>query len=144
MQEQADMKRLLTAMYCACALTATGLAAPAGQVADKSAGDLKPITVTGCVSNKDGRILVTEVLLTGDLKRDVSTSTKGDMKPASYSLTGTDMTVHTGHKVEITGRLDPTTATRDKSKGDTETMGVPDLHGTITVTAVRMISTSCP
>jgi hypothetical protein len=138
------MKHLITAICCASAIGVAGLsAAQAAQTdRDKADKDTKSTIVTGCISNKDGQIMLTEELLTGDMKHDL----KGDMKPASYNLVGNNLTAHVGHKVEVTGTTDAKTTSKDTSKNkmDTTKMSTPDVHGTINVLAVKMISTSCP
>jgi hypothetical protein len=133
------MTPFITAMCCACAI---GVGLSAQQTTSDRDKNMKSMTVTGCISDKDGHLLLTEELLTGDLKHDV----KGDMKPASYALIGNDLTEHVGHKVEITGMTDAKTMSKDKDdvKTDTDTMAMTVVHGTIDVRSVKMISTSCP
>ena len=64
------MKRLMTAVCCACVLGAAGLSAQADKKMDKMDKDMKSMTVTGCVAEKDGHYMLNHAMMAGDSKGD--------------------------------------------------------------------------
>ena len=106
---------------------------------------MKPMTVSGCVAEKDGHYMLENAMMAGDMKAMPA----GDAKAMSYHLTGGALKAHVGHKVEITGSMNPKMGTMgkgkmmDKDKMDKDKMGASDDHGTLTVKSVKMISTTC-
>lgn len=135
------MKRLMTAVCCACVLGVAGVSAAQddkmmdkGKMGQMGKG-MMSMSVTGCVAEKDGHYMLDNAMLAGDMKAMPA----GDAKATSYRLTGGALKAHVGHKVEITGSMDPKMGTMDKGK-----MEASDTHGTLTVKSVKMISTTCP
>ena len=151
------MKRLITAVCCACAIGVAGVAAAQEHQMDKAKmgkmdKGMKSMSVTGCVAAKDGHYMLDNAMMAGDMK----TMPAGDMKATSYHLAGGDLKAHVGHKVEVTGSLaakakmgDDKMAMGKMGKMGTDKMandkmGAADAHGTLNVTAVKMISATCP
>ena len=145
------MKRLMTAVCCACALGAVGASAAQDKMMDKKMDkSMKSMTMTGCVAEKDGHYMLNNAMMNGEMKGDM----KGEMKPMSYGLMGGDLKAHVGHKVEVTGMMDSkmvgTTGTMDHDKMDhdkmmdKDKMAMSDMHGTINVKSVKMMSPTCP
>jgi hypothetical protein len=137
------MKRLMTAVCCACVLGAAGLsAAQADKKMDKMDKGMKSMTVTGCVAEKDGHYMLNNAMMAGD------------SKAMTYDLTGGELKTHVGHKVEVTGstdakmmdkmdKMDKDKMSKDKMM-DKDKMGMSDMHGTLQVKSVKMISATCP
>ena len=146
------MKRLMTAVCCACAIGVAGVsAAQDDQMMGKGkmGKDMKSMIVTGCVAEKDGHYMLDNAMMAGDMKAMPA----GDMKAMSYHLAGGDLKAHVGHKVEVTGSLDAKAKMGDdkmamgkmgNDKMAKGKMGAADAHGTLNVTAVKMISATCP
>lgn len=107
---------------------------------------MKPMSVTGCVAEKDGHYMLNNAMMAGHTEA------------SSYDLVGGDLKAHVGHHVEVTGSMDPATSkaappatgkmgggamgkgmTMDKGK-----MGAPAPHGAVRVTSVKMLATTCP
>jgi hypothetical protein len=133
------MKRLMTAVCCACVLGAAGLsAAQADKKMDKMDKGMKSMTVTGCVAEKDGHYMLNNAMMAGD------------GKAMAYDLTGGELKAHVGHKVEVTGSTDSKMMDKgkmdkmDKDKMSKDKMGMSDVHGTLNVKSVKMISATCP
>ena len=113
------MKRLMTMVCCACVLGAAGLsAAQADKKMDKMEKGMKSMTVTGCVAEKDGHYMLDNAMMAGDknamMAGDKKAMTAGDAKAISYHLEGGDLKAHVGHKVSVTGSMDPKMATMGK------------------------------
>ncbi|HEY1912010.1 MAG TPA: hypothetical protein VGG73_13880 [Vicinamibacterales bacterium] len=136
------MKRLRTAVCCACVLGAAGLsAAQADKQTDKMDKGMKSMTVTGCVAEKDGHYMLNNAMMAGDTK------------PVTYDLTGGDLKAHLGHKVEVTGsndgkmmdkgKMDKMDKMSNDKMTDKDKMGMSDTHGTLQVKSVKMISATC-
>ena len=148
------MKRLMTAVCCACVLGVASVSAAQEHQMEKGkmgtmGKGMMPMSVTGCVSEKDGHYMLDNAMMAGDMKAMPA----GDMKATSYHLAGGDLKAHVGHKVEVTGSLDAKAKMGDdkmamgKMGGDKMAMGkmgAADAHGTLNVTAVKMISATCP
>ena len=110
---------------------------------------MKSMSVTGCVAAKDGHYMLDNAMMAGDMKAMPA----GDMKAMSYHLAGGDLKAHVGHKVEVTGSLAAKAKMGDdkmamgkmgNDKMANDKMGAADAHGTLNVTAVKMISATCP
>lgn len=146
------MKRLTTAVLCACVLGAAALSAQADKKMDKMDKmdkNMKSMTVTGCVAEKDGHYMLNNAM-------------SGDSKAMTYDLMGGDLKAHVGHKVEVTGSHDSKMAkdrmskdkmSKDKMSNDKmsndkmmdkDKMGMSESHETLNVKSVKMISTTCP
>ena len=140
------MKRLMTAVCCAGVLGMAGVSAAQEHQMEKGKMDTMgkgtmPMSVTGCVSEKDGHYMLDNAMMAGDMK-DMPA---GDAKAMSYHLTGGALKAHVGHKVEITGSMDPKMGAMGKGKMmDKDKMETSDTHGTLAVKSVKMISTTCP
>ena len=155
------MKRLMTAMCCACLMTGAAAAQTSMDKKDKMDKDKmgKPMMVTGCVAagSEAGHYMLNNGMMAGD--------TMGK----SYNLMGGELKAHVGHKVEITGTMDDgkmmgkdkmmakdkmdkdhmAKDTMDKDKVDKDTMskdkmGMGEMHNALHVTSVKMISATCP
>ncbi len=141
------MKRLMTAVCCACVLGAAGLSAQADKKMgkmDKMDKGMKSMTVTGCVAEKDGHYMLNNAM------------TAGDSKAMAYDLMGGELKAHVGHKVEVTGSADAKMMAKgkmdkmdhdkmDKDKMmEKDKMGMADMHSTLHVKSVKMISATCP
>jgi len=141
------MKRLMTAMCCACLM---GSAAAAQTSMDKMDKDKmgkdkmsKPMMVTGCVAagSESGHYMLTNGMMAGD--------TTGK----SYDLMGGELKAHVGHKVEVTGTMDDgkmmgkdkmmSKGKMDKDKMDKDKMTMSD-HMALKVKSVKMIAATCP
>jgi len=116
------MKRLKAAVV---AFSVVGVMASAGIVVAQKADEKgKEMTYTGCVApGKDASTFVLTDVTVG------AAADKKEAPPKAVTLSSTSVKIdpHTGHKVTVTG---PTTT----AKGDTM----------MTVTALKMVSTSCP
>ena len=139
------MKRLMTAVCCAGVLGMAGVSAAQEHQMEKGkmgtmGKGMMPMSVTGCVSEKDGHYMLDNAMMAGDMKAMPAS----DAKAMSYHLTGGTLKAHVGHKVEITGSMDPKMGAMGKGKMmDKDKMETSDTHGTLTVKSVKMISTSC-
>jgi hypothetical protein len=81
--------------------------------------------------------------------------TAGDSKAMTYDLTGGDLKAHLGHKIEVTGSADGKMVDKGKMDKmekdkmsndkmmDKDKMGMSDMHGTLQVKSVKMISATC-
>lgn len=122
-----NMKRLMTAVCCACVLGVGGVEAAQMNKADHGKMDKKSMAVTGCVAEQNGHYMLNDAMMSG--------STKDDMKPMSYDLMGGDLKAHVGHKVEVMGSV---------SKKSKDKTGMSDMNETLRIKSVKMISTTCP
>lgn len=149
-------------MMCAVALTCAAVVTEAQSVtADKSALNQEKggtIMATGCVSERAGNqfILMSatsphdmKAPTTSEMTAPMTGAMKDPMKPMSYALMGGNLKVHVGHRVEVTGTMAPAKVT-DATVAPTVAPTVVatdkmagDIHGTITVTAVKMIAATC-
>jgi hypothetical protein len=138
------MTRLMMVMCGVCLMGATGLA-QMSMDKDKMAKDAmgKPITVTGCVAagSESGRYVLTNGMMAGD--------TTGK----SYDLMGGDLKAHVGHKVELTGMVDKDKKMgkdamakddMDHDKMSKDKMAMSEMHATLQVKSVKMVSSTCP
>ena len=118
------MKRLKSAAVACCVV---GVMASAGIVVAQKADEKgKEMTYTGCVApGKDASTFV----LTDVTGGAGAAADKKEAAPKVVTLSSTSVKIdpHTGHKVTVTG---PTTT----AKSDTM----------MTVTALKMVSTTCP
>ena len=136
------MKKLVTAVCCACVVGAAGLsAAQADKMGkmDKMEKGMKSMTVTGCVAEgTGGHYMLNNAMMPG---------MKGDAK--SYDLMGGDLKAHVGHKVEVTGSMDGKKMDKDKmgkmekDKMDKDKMGMAK-HDVLNVKSVKMLASTCP
>ena len=131
------MKRMMTAVCCACLMGAAA-AAQTGSMdkmdKDKMGKDKmsKPMMVTGCVAagSETGHYMLTNGMMAGD--------TTGK----SYDLMGGELKAHVGHKVEVTGTMDG--GKMGKGKMTKDKMAMSDMHTALHVTSVKMIAATCP
>jgi hypothetical protein len=112
-----DMKRLITAVGCACAIGVAGVSAGQKHQLDKG---MQSVSVIGCVAEKDGHCRLDEPVM------------GGHKEAMSYELVGVDLKAHVGHTVEVTGSVEST-----MSKDET-------ANAAIKVTSFKMRSTTCP
>lgn len=157
----------LAALLCTTALSAqtpAGSATTAGQMDQakmdkgKMAADA-PMMVTGCIAQGTDmdHFTLTNAMMSNMAKMDSGAAVKSDAaKPAmmTYELDGgTNLKAHLGHKVEVTGTMDKKammshdTMAKPGAMGEKDKMGSMDkdkMAGKIKVTAVKMVSASCP
>lgn len=135
------MKRLLTAVCCACVVGVAGLSAQADKKVDKVDKDVKSMTVTGCVAEKDGHFMLNNATMAGETKS------------MAYDLMGGELKAHVGHKVEVMGTSDGKMAKDKMAKDskmsqdkpmDKDKMAMSEAHATLNVKSVKMISPTCP
>jgi hypothetical protein len=137
------MKKVLFA-FCVATLAGTFVAAQSGAGApgqEKPAAGGGAITVSGCVAPGTGADqfqLTNASMGPAAAEKEKAPADKPKMGLATYNLVGgTNLKAHVGHKVEVTGTLakpDPTA----KPAG-------PDApRGTLNVSNVKMVSTTCP
>jgi hypothetical protein len=136
----------VAALCSVASLTAQGTPDPQKPTAEGQ----KPqtITVTGCITPGagTGQFMLTNAMpSTGAADKDkptTPTAAPAAGKGTSYMLMGGgDLKPHVGHKVEIVGSVDkkmaapPTTPPAGKE---------PMSAGTLNVTSLKMVSTTCP
>ena len=140
------MKRLMTAMCCACLMSGAAAAQTSMDKKDKMMDKDKmgkPMMVTGCVAagSEAGHYMLTNGMMAGD--------TMGK----SYDLMGGELKAHVGHKVEITGTMDDgkmmgkDKMSKDKMSGDKmdkDKMGMAEMHSGLHVKSVKMLAATCP
>ena len=141
----------IIAVSCGTLGAAQSTATDQGKMDDKN----KTVMVTGCVTDAMGHYTLTNAMISDDALPTTSqtppssvgtTGSTGD----SYGLTGGELKAHVGHKVEVTGTMDATMKTGSLETGktvekDRQTTGSPAAtKGMLTVTSVKMISSSCP
>lgn len=136
------MKKVLSAI---CVVTLAG-AAVAAQGAGAPGQEKKPdagsITVTGCVAPGSGADQFQ--LTNATLGAAPPAAEKAGDKPklglgATYNLVGgTNLKAHVGHKVEVTGTMGKPDAAGKPAPGGAAPAG------TLNVSDVKMVSTSCP
>lgn len=159
------MKKWMMVLCCICAVAAV----PAAQTAapdkmdkmDKGKMDTAAkkgaITVTGCVAagTEPDHYMLTNVMKTGET---------GGGQMVTYALMGGELKPHVGHKVEVTGTMEPAMAKGDmakdtmaKDKGAMDkgamdkgamnkTMKDGDkamMHDTLHVKSVKMLAATC-
>ena len=145
------MKRLMTAMCCACLMSGAAAAQTSMDKKDKMMDKDKmgkPMMVTGCVAagSEAGHYMLTNGMMAGD--------TMGK----SYDLMGGELKAHVGHKVEITGTMDDgkmmgkDKMSKDKMSGDKmdkdkmskDKTGMAEMHSGLHVKSVKMLAATCP
>lgn len=165
------MYATLAALLCTTALSAqtpAGSATAPGQMdhakMDKGKMADAPMTMTGCIAQgaDTNHFTLTNATMSNMAKMDAG-AMKSDAKPAmmTYELDGgTNLKAHLGHKVDVTGTMDKK-AMMDhdamaKPGAPADKMGSMDkdktgamaskgmMAGKIKVTAVKMVSATCP
>lgn len=165
------MYATLAALLCTTALSAqapAGSATAPGQMdtAKMEKGKMAdaPMTVSGCVAQGAGtdQFTLTHATMANMGKMDSGAMKSDTAKPATmtYELDGgTNLKAHLGHKVDVTGTMDKKAmdhgamakpgapadkmASTDKDKaGAMAHTGM--MAGKIKVTAVKMVSATCP
>ncbi len=123
---------------------------------DKKGSESETVIVTGCVDDggEAGRYMLTNATLSGG-KFGTTASRKSGTMGMTYTLMSGDLQAHVGHKVEVTGLMDPVlkkgstdkNKSRDKDKSSDKDIAAATeraMNGTLTVKSVKMISTTCP
>ena len=117
-----------------------------GQTPATNRDTMKPSTITGCVAQSDALYRLDHAVVGTDPDVDTqsrpSTEANATPKMMSYTLVGSDLKAHVGHKVEVTG-----TITTDKtSKATAEIKGMPGMKlvGTLNVKSLKMVANTCP
>ncbi|MEO7134639.1 MAG: hypothetical protein ABI024_10510 [Vicinamibacterales bacterium] len=137
------MRRLMTAICCACMVSVMGLGAQSGNMGKM---DMKEMKVTGCVAQGAGmgQFMLNNAMMSGDMKADMKKDDmkmKDGMKPMSYMLMGGDLKGHMGHKVEVTGTMGDEKMMKQDSMAKDKMMADAKM---LTVKSVKMISPTCP
>ena len=148
------MRRMTMAMFLAAVCSAGALAqsgsTTTGQMTDHGKMMKKgTVVVTGCVGDKDsmGHYMLNNAMMSDHMMdKSMPSTSGGDMKMMAYVLSGGDLKMHVGHKVEITGMMEP--AKKMKMKMDKmDTMSGSDkdkmMSDMLKVTSVKMISATC-
>ena len=137
------MKKVLFA-FCVATLAGTVAAAQSGAGAP---GQAKPsdagaaITVTGCVAAgpADQFQLTNATMGSAAAEKDKPSADKPKLGLATYNLAGgTNLKAHVGHKVEVTGSIAKPDAAAAKPAG------ADAPRGTLNVSNVKMVSSTCP
>jgi hypothetical protein len=108
-------------------------------------GAMKPVMVTGCVTESGGMYMLDHATMSADIKKTKAADTSGDSKMMSYNLMGGELKAHVGHKVQVTGTMAPSDMAHSKmgeGNMNKDAMGTMKA-GTLNVKSVKMISTSC-
>ena len=108
---------------------------------------VQPVVVTGCIGGGPAAFTLTNAMAASSAKPgDSPIGTAGIS--SSYDLTakaGVDLAPHVGHKVEITGTPAPMTpGTGGAASTDKPAAGAKPPAAKLTVSAVKMVSASCP
>ena len=93
--------------------------------------------------SKHGKMSVTGCLQKGDEAGEYSI-TGQDGKMYGLSSTSVDLSKHVGHKVTVMGMMKPESAENEKAEANTNTNKEGAEAGDITVSKLKMISTTCP
>lgn len=114
---------------------------------NKAAGMPQTVVVTGCLDDggEAGGYLLTNVVVR-DTPRGRKTPTPNSRTIGiTYALTGSELQSHVGHKVEVTGLIEPSMKkiSAKSSGADTSVATARAMNGTLTVTSIKMISTTC-
>ena len=134
----------LVALSCAAVLTAQ----PPGQSAQKPAN---VVTATGCVAMGAGAgaFTLTDATLMPVAADKAAPPAKGKTDPdhaMTYMLLGTaaDLKAHVGHKVTVTGTLVKPDLPKTTPPSERDKASRPMSGGTLNVTSVKMVSSTCP
>jgi hypothetical protein len=101
------MRRTIAAVAAAMVLSGSALAQTS---AKKDANEPKgrEITVTGCLTRGSRPNTFHLSNMPDALGSQLAVGTKGEVPSVTYELVGgSDLTAHLGHKMEVTGKLDP-------------------------------------
>jgi hypothetical protein len=119
--------------------------------AGKKDAMVNTVTAIGCVDDggEAGPYMLTNVVIRGDTKAKARNTASPSSRTLgiTYTLTGTDLQRHVGHKVEVTGLLDPTMKkdAKDSTKSQDKAIATARaMNGTFTVQSLKMISSTCP
>ena len=129
------MKQVLIAI---CAVTLAGTV-----VAQEKQPESGAITVSGCVApgaGADQFQLINASMATAAVDKEKMPGDKPKMGlGATYNLLGgTNLKAHVGHRVEVTGTVaKPDAAAKPPAGAET-------IRGTLNVSNVKMVSTTCP
>jgi hypothetical protein len=149
------MKRISLAVSVGLVAGLVGLSAQTAALAKTDIGmNDRTVTVTGCVAEgiEAGSYTLTSATIIANLASPPTTAgtagTRGTEKRASmehsawYQLKGEDLKAHVGHKVEATGTISDNKRTDTSARVGT-TDAKKDTPSTLTVTSVKMLSTTC-
>lgn len=156
------MKERLSSAMCAAFVLATGIgvlaqAQTSPQTSPAQSASAKSVTVTGCVQKAEARATGTTgttgttetkfVLANASIKTDQTAGTTGTTAAppatavASEYRLDTDeskLSMHVGHKVEITGTIEPPSGSEQKPPASAA--NAPTLK----VDTVKMVASTCP
>lgn len=135
-----------------CSVVTFGAQAP-GTKPEQGAMKLDaPVTIVGCVAagTGAGQFELTNAMMASAMAQEKMNEKAKTNAGATYMLTGGEnLKAHMGHKVEVTGTLAKMTG-HDKMAGEKPAAAAKDpsaaakVHGTVAVTAVKMVSATCP
>ena len=145
------MKRKLIMSAFGAVLCSAFLAAqttvPNTSKTNKAAGTRETVVVTGCLDDggEAGGYLLTSVAVSGTPKARATATPNAGTIGIAYTLIGSELQSHVGHKVEVTGLIEPSikksgTKSSDKDKAVATAQA---MNGTLTVTSLKMISPTC-
>lgn len=151
------MRRIISAV-CMAALGAAVVAAQGAGTPDQTgkpaqAGKSQTTTVVGCVAPGTGvgQFQLTNATMASAAGTERKSEAGAANAGATYMLTGGEnLKAHVGHKVEVTGDLTRMTgqdrAGAKAAEGAKPSAGAAgaDVRGTIAVSNVKMVSTTCP
>ena len=133
------------AIVCSVALGAQGAGTPdqPGKKPDA------PITVVGCVATatEPGQFQLTNAMMASPMGQEKMSDKAKAAAGDTYMLSGGELKPHVGHKVEVTGTLTPAKGQAgEKPPAAGEKPAAPSAmtRGTLAVTAVKMVSATCP
>jgi hypothetical protein len=107
------------------------------------------VTIRGCVTESMGRYMLTQALLVKPVPTPVVSAAPEPAQNApaddqTYELIGAQVKPHAGHRVEIAGTMAaPGSSGNAPASADPSRMAHP-IAGTVAVTSVTMISSTCP
>jgi hypothetical protein len=150
------MRRLSVAVCAAILILCAPLAAAQSASTNKKSMDGKTAMVTGCVMEGDesGHYMLTNAMTIADATTKTGTtgSSSAESMPVTYNLMGGELKMHVGHKVEVTGTMDPMmkkdsmdkSSSMDKDKTKSMSDSAKMSHDMLKVESVKMISSTCP
>ena len=126
---------LAAALILSCSMSALAQTSGTGDSQMKqdnmSSGMAKPMTTTGCISEKDGKYMLTNAAH----PKGMELMSSEDMKP------------HVGQKMKITGMMENSAAASSNMKSDDnmghDTMSHGNMGMAMKVTSMKMVSGTC-
>jgi hypothetical protein len=114
---------------------------------NKAAGTRQTVIVTGCLDDggEAGGYLLTSVAVSGTPKARATATPNSGTIGIAYTLIGSELQSYVGHKVEVTGLIEPLIkkSSTKPSDRDKAVATAQAMNGTLTVTSLKMISPTC-